>query len=80
MSAAPINDELHRLFITKADGSITEDEHQRLSSLLKESAARARSGLLFRMRRPACWRGRSARRWDAASRLQSIQPNIGSLL
>lgn len=38
MTPEPIPADLHRLFAAKADGTISEEEHARLTGLLKESA------------------------------------------
>lgn len=38
MNIEPNAQEIHRLFVAKADGTITPEEHERLSVLLKESA------------------------------------------
>jgi len=39
--------ELHRLFTAKADATITAEDHERLSTLLKESAAVRRQWFAF---------------------------------
>ncbi|HEY3899414.1 MAG TPA: LamG-like jellyroll fold domain-containing protein [Chthoniobacter sp.] len=39
--------EMHRLFAAKADGTITPEEHERLSTLLKESAEARREWFAF---------------------------------
>src|SRR3569623_1117420 len=38
MSANFTDQELHRLFVAKADESITAEDHEKLSAILKESA------------------------------------------
>ncbi len=39
--------ELHRLFIAKADGTITPEEHKRLCALLNDSAEVRRQWFAF---------------------------------
>jgi hypothetical protein len=48
MQTTPSNfPELHRLFIAKADGTITSEEHERLAGLLKDSADARREWFAF---------------------------------
>ncbi len=47
MSAALDQKELHRLFVAKADGTITSEEHEQLSALLKGSAEVRRLWFVF---------------------------------
>ncbi len=42
-----MNVELHRLFVAKADGTITPEDHERLTALLKESADTRRAWFEF---------------------------------
>ncbi|MCD6052234.1 MAG: FecR protein, partial [Verrucomicrobia bacterium] len=47
MSMALDQQELHRLFVAKADGTITPEEHERLSTLLKGSVEARRLWFVF---------------------------------
>lgn len=47
MSAEPTASELHRLFVAKADGTITPEEHDRLCALLKASSETRRAWFAF---------------------------------
>lgn len=47
MKSDPNFVEMHRLFAAKADGTITPEEHERLSALLKESAEARREWFAF---------------------------------
>ena len=73
MRADPTSQEMHRLFVAKADGVITPEEHDRLSALLKDSAAARREWFAFQDAEAAlqAWSQREALRRERASGLRA---------
>jgi ferric-dicitrate binding protein FerR (iron transport regulator) len=90
MSMEPDQTELHRLFVAKADGTITPEDHDRLSALLKSSSqARqlwfgfqdAEAALLVWAQKESSRREQSAARFPVADheRVVPLQPRNGWL-
>jgi len=87
-----MNTELHRLFVAKTDGTISPEDHERLSALLKESAEARREWFAFQDAEAAllAWAQReSVRREEGAgidgpkswiAKRRAIWPSLGALV
>lgn len=78
MNSESNSQELHRLFAAKADGTITTEDHERLSALLKESADARRQWFVFLDADSAllAWSQREAMRRDTGLDLATAQPSL----
>lgn len=76
MNSESNSHELHRLFTAKADGTITAEDHERLSTLLKESAEIRRQWFAFQDAESGllAWSQRESMRRDTGLDLAATLP------
>jgi ferric-dicitrate binding protein FerR (iron transport regulator) len=77
MNSEPNPQELHRLFVAKADGTITAEDHERLAALLKESAETRREWFAFQDAEAALhgWSQRETLRTEEGAGLEPAAPH-----
>jgi len=80
MNSKPNPQELHRLFVAKADGAITSEDHERLAMLLKESAETRQEWFAFQDAEDALhgWSQREALRTEEGAGLETTSSHTTS--